>query len=178
MRAENATKINEDFSKMIPEWVSITKHMTLAFFHTKNGIKYKNTSRLRWRNSKAWYTLDRSMGLNGLIMIFQVQVFVLLAFGSYCFWPRVIGSSLTCCSAWCCNLPIILVLWSARLNPAGELCSHNLAPSSYNGDAGGIISSENYCKKKYSYKNYRCIELIDELKEDDFRRLDNDSEID
>ena len=60
--------------------------------------------------------------------------FVLLTFGAFWFYPRLIGTFINCCCG-CCNLGGFIFALGVRFNPLGAHCVLNVAPLQYEGDS-------------------------------------------
>ena len=70
-------------------------------------------------------------------MFLQAVILVVMAFGGFFWYPRLIGTILNFFCACTCHLACVVVLFSARLSPMGELCSWNLTESTYKGKDDG-----------------------------------------
>ena len=61
---------------------------------------------------------------NGSYMVIMGCNYILLALGSFFFWPRLIGSYLNCCLGCCGMVGGIIALYYTMF-ALGELCSYN-----------------------------------------------------
>ena len=81
--------------------------------------------------------------MNAIILMVSLFNFVMLMFGSWFFYPRLCGSILNCLCGYCCLNGVSIALVSARFSAAGELCSYNIAPVTYNGNGQFEFDPEN-----------------------------------
>ena len=143
-RASNAFKINVDFwddvrnghnsaydSCSIPSFIRDPYSDNDEYISLLKEIGVQNYS-----DNKEGTNWTAAWNLNAVIMLLQAANFVTLAFGSFWFYPRLIGTFCNCFCACCCHLSAIIMLWSARFSLLGRLCSLNIDSSTYNGHGG------------------------------------------
>ena len=74
------------------------------------------------------------MAYNGTVLLVMAANFVLMTFGAFFFYPRVIGTLCNCCCACFCHFGAWTMALAYRYNPIGVYCSINVAPNHYLGD--------------------------------------------
>ena len=60
--------------------------------------------------------------------------FVVLAFGAFYFWPRLIGTVCNSCCLCCCHFIGLIFMLVGVGNPFARICQYNKATSTYAGD--------------------------------------------
>ena len=70
---------------------------------------------------------------NAITTLIMCGNFVLLTFGAFWFWPRLVGT-LVNFFIGCCHCSAISMMMAGVMGPHGRICGYNLAPSTYLGD--------------------------------------------
>ena len=86
-----------------------------------------------WECVKVGTNWKFAWAFNGSVMIIMACNFIFLAFGSFCFWPRLIGTYFNCALGVCNMAGAIIALASAG-NPFSIVCAYNMAHNTLDGD--------------------------------------------
>ena len=141
-RAENANRINND-------------HLTLEDVSNAydscavTGVKYdpfmRAVDREKIRADYQTYCFNNAevcfkygtqwtaaFNINGILLVLMACNFILLIFGSFYFYPRLVGTYLNCCCS-CGHIAVAAYALALRFNPVGAHCAINVARIQYKG---------------------------------------------
>jgi len=81
------------------------------------------------KNGTRWSV---AFNFNGVMLFFQACNFLLMTFGAYWFYPRLIGTFVNCCYG-CCHLAAWTMAVGVFGSPLGQSCVINVQPNQYEG---------------------------------------------
>ena len=96
---------------------------------------------------------------NGAWMIIMGCNYILLALGSFCFWPRLVGTYLNACFG-CCGCSGAIAAISVATFPMGAYCAFNEAGNTINDDDTFDEEGMNYQTDQAMMLIFGCLQLL------------------